>query len=269
MAEARRQARAQLAGCCESPALEADWLLRHGLGLAAEATLTPAQQTWLAGALRRRRAGEPLAYVLGSAGFWSLELTVTPAVLIPRPETEGLVAWALEDLPAAAEGPLADLGTGSGCIALALAQERPRLTVWAVDRSAEALGVAQANAARLGMEARVRPALGDWWAALPSGLRLAGVVSNPPYVAEGDPHLAALGHEPPAALVAGADGLSALRRLIAEAPAHLRRGAWLRLEHGHDQGAAVRGLLQAAGFADIETRRDLAGHERLSGGWWR
>jgi len=218
--------------------------------------------------LGRRQAGEPVAYLTGRRAFWTFELEVTPAVLIPRPETERLVELALEHLPPAADVQVADLGTGSGAIALALAQERPRARVLATDASAAALAVAQANARRLGL-VNVLFAQGDWCDAL-GGTRFDLVVSNPPYIAEADPHLAAgdLRHEPVAALASGADGLVAIRSIVDAARAHLRHGGQLLFEHGFDQGAAARDLLATAGYADIATARDLEGRERVSGGRW-
>lgn len=215
----------------------------------------------------RRAAGEPVAQLLGRREFWSLELTVSPATLIPRPETEELVARALELLPEHEAAEVLDLGTGSGAIALALAHERPRLRVLAVDRSPAALAVARGNARRLGLTG-LRFLAGDWYAALRGGPRFALIVSNPPYVAENDPHLGRgdLRFEPREALAAGRDGLDALRRVIGGAPQYLRPGGRLLVEHGRDQGAAVRALFAGAGFTAVATRRDLAGHERLTEG---
>lgn len=192
-----------------------------------------------------------------------MTLTVSPAVLVPRPETEVLVDWALECLAAAPSGDVVDLGTGSGAIALALAQAQPHAQVLATDTDASALAVAQANAAKLGLNLRF--AQGDWWGAT-QGRRFGLAVSNPPYIAPGDPHLAALGHEPSLALTAPDAGLAALRQIIAGAPTHLLPGAWLLLEHGHDQADSVQALLRAQGFEDVQTRPDLAGLPRCSGG---
>ncbi len=256
--------------------LDAQWLLEHLLGrprswlLAHDDTeLTAAQAAGLQTGLARRAAGEPLAYIVGERQFRGLTLQVSPAVLVPRPETEMLVDWALEHLPASAADPAAadviDLGTGSGAIALALQQERPRVRVHASDASADALAVARHNALRHGLPVQFQH--GDWWAPW-HGRRFALAVSNPPYVAGDDPHLAALVHEPRIALTPEGDGLAALRRIIGDAPAHLLPGAWLLLEHGHDQADAVQALLHAKGFEAAETRPDLAGLPRCTGACW-
>ncbi len=215
--------------------------------------------------LARRAAGEPLAYLTGSRDFWSLRLRVTPAVLIPRPETELLVERALA-LRTAADGCVADLGTGCGAVALALASERPRWHVVATDACAEALAVARANAAALRLS-RVELRHGDWYQPL-LGERFDLLVSNPPYVAQDDPALAtsSLRHEPPRALTPGLDALSCLRTLVRGAPRHLAPGGWLLLEHGATQGADVRRELVDAGFRHVRSHRDLAGHERMTEG---
>ena len=253
---------------------EAEILLAHCLGCdrtalwARPETAVPSAVAAACRALARRRAaGEPVAYLVGHRGFWTLELEVTPAVLIPRPETELLVEQVLAAFPADAPVRLVDLGTGSGAIALAVAAERPCWEILATDAAADALAVARRNAARLGLAA-VAFRLGDWAQACRPGERFSVIVSNPPYVAEGDPHLAEgdLPWEPRAALVAGPDGLDAIRRLVATAPAHLAPGGWLLLEHGADQGAAVRAILAGAGLDAVHTVRDLAGLERVSGG---
>jgi release factor glutamine methyltransferase len=236
------------------------WLLAHD-----DVLLSPADAATLTGLLARRAAGEPLAYVLGSAEFRGLALRVSPAVLIPRPETEVLVEWALETLPADAAADAVDLGTGSGAIALALQRERPLLRITATDASTEALAVARANAQWHGLP--VQFTQGDWWAPL-AGRRYALAVSNPPYIAAADPHLEALGHEPRSALTPEGDGLAALRAIVADAPPHLLPGGWLLLEHGHDQAPTVCALLQAAGFVAVQTRHDLAGLPRCTGGCW-
>lgn len=272
VAEALGQAITQLQAASDSPRADAEWLLAHATGRSRaqllarpESPLAEVEHRAFAQAITQRAQGVPVAYLLGEQGFWSLSLQVSPAVLIPRPETEGLVAWALEYLPKNRPVHLADLGTGSGAIALALARERPQAQITAVDSSAAALAVARANAQRLGL-ADVSFVEADFVRWLESARALDLIVSNPPYIAAGDAHLAALRHEPAAALVAGPDGLACLRGLIAAAPLSLRRGGRLLLEHGYDQGPPVRALLAAAGFRDIQTRRDLAGHERLSGG---
>lgn len=230
----------------------------------AEASANPALVSALRELVARRVRGEPIAYLTGQRGFWRLALAVSPAVLIPRPETELVVELALARIDPLSAPTLLDLGTGSGAIALALALERPRAQVYASDASAPALALAQANAALLKLD-RVQWARGDWWTPW-QGQRFDLVASNPPYIAAGDPHLTQgdLRFEPSAALIGGADGLAALRTIIAAAPVHLNRSGWLLLEHGHDQGAAVRDLLSAAGLVEVSTERDLAGHERVS-----
>ncbi|MEH3022347.1 MAG: peptide chain release factor N(5)-glutamine methyltransferase [Pseudomonas oryzihabitans] len=217
--------------------------------------------------LERRRQGEPVAYILGQQGFWSLDLEVSPDTLIPRPDTEVLVETALA-LPLADEVQVLDLGTGTGAIALALAHERARWRVLGVDRIAAAVALARRNAARLRL-GNVRFVESHWFAAL-DGQRFGLIVSNPPYIAGDDHHLdeGDVRFEPRSALVAGADGLDDIRDLIATAPAHLEADGWLWLEHGFEQAAAVRELLVRQGFAEVESRRDLGGHERISGGRW-
>jgi release factor glutamine methyltransferase len=218
----------------------------------------------------RRVAGEPIAYLTGQREFWSLPLHVNSAVLIPRPETELLVERALALLPgtqaAAGDVRVADLGTGSGAIALALASERPRWALTATDRSEAALTVARGNAAHLHL-GHVEFLAGDWFAPL-AGRRFEAIVSNPPYVALGDGALAALRYEPAGALSPGPTGLEALRYLIAGAPAHLERNGWLLLEHGVDQAAAVAAALVAAGYGRVRCHRDLAGRDRVTEGLW-
>jgi len=211
----------------------------------------------------RSADGMPVAYLTGRREFMGLELRVTADVLVPRPETETLVQWAIECVRALPPSPaprVIDLGTGSGAIALALAAACPGIDITATDASAAALAVARANAQRLG--AKLRLASGDWWSAVP-GERFDLAVANPPYVAVGDPHLAALRHEPQQALVAGAAGLDALRCIIEGARPHL--SGWLLLEHGWDQAQAVQRLLSQAGFSSIEARNDLNGVARCSG----
>ena len=236
------------------------WLIAHD-----DAPLSVAQQQHFAADCRRCAQGEPLAYLLGEREFHGLQLQVSPAVLVPRPDTETLVDWALEllaEMPAAAPA-VADLGTGSGAIALALKRTHPAARVCAVELSAPALAVARANAERHGLE--VEWLAGNWWQAL-HGRRFDLVLSNPPYVAEGDPHLQALRHEPLQALSPGGDGLSALRQIVQDAPSHLADGGWLLLEHGHEQAEAVRDMLCRSNFEGMETRTDLAGRPRCSGG---
>lgn len=225
------------------------------------------QLTAFAALLERRRAGEPVAYILGHQGFWSLDLEVAPHTLIPRPDTELLVETALALLPATPLKAL-DLGTGTGAIALALASERGGWKVTGVDRIAEAVALAERNRQRLKLgNAEFR--LSSWFDAL-AGERFGLIVSNPPYIAASDRHLGEgdVRFEPISALVAGADGLDDIRRIIDQAPQHLEAGGWLLLEHGYDQAEAVRGLLRAAGFAAVDSRRDLGGHERISLGQW-
>lgn len=215
----------------------------------------------------RRRAGEPVAYILGRQGFWSLDLEVAPHTLIPRPDTELLVETALDLLPATPARVL-DLGTGTGAIALALACERPGWQVQGVDRVAEAVALAERNRERLDL-ANAAFRASQWFSEL-AGQRFSLIVSNPPYIPSADPHLAQgdVRFEPSSALVSGADGLDDIRLIIEQAPAHLESGGWLMLEHGFDQADAVRDLLLTHGFARVESRRDLGGHERISLGNW-
>jgi len=238
------------------------WLLAHddALPSADEAASVDA-------ALQRRAAGEPLAYLLGEKEFHGLLLQVDRRVLVPRPDTEVLVDWALAllagELRRRASPAVVDLGTGSGAIALAVAHRHPAARVTATDASTDALEVACANAQRLSLP--IEFLAGAWWAPL-TGRRFDVVLSNPPYIEAGDPHLAALHSEPASALSPGPTGLEALQAIIVGAADHLNPDAWLLLEHGHDQADAVRALLKAAGFDAIETHTDLAGHARCSGG---
>ncbi len=242
---------------------ERAWLLAHD----TDALPAPAATAYEA-LCRRRAAGEPLAYLVGEKEFHGLMLQVDRRVLVPRPDTETLVEWALEVLQGRCAPSLVDLGTGSGAIALALAARRPDARVEAVDRSEDALAVARANAHRLGLAVNFRAASWLEGTNTASGAGLDLIVSNPPYIAEADPHLPALAHEPLSALASGPDGLDDLRAIVAQSPACLAPGGWLLLEHGWDQAAAVRGLLEAAGFTQVQSRRDLAGIERASGGQW-
>ena len=233
-----------------------------------ERALADDEQARFSAWLARRIDGEPIAYLLGEKEFHGLVLEVNADVLVPRPETELVVDWAAE-LVAAAAGSTAmppsvvDLGTGSGAIALAVKRLHPSARVTATDASAAALAVARRNAARTGLA--IELVEGSWWQAV-AGRRFDVAVANPPYVAGGDPHLAALRHEPLSALTPGDDGLAGLRAIAAGAPAHLTAGGWLVVEHGFDQAAAVRALLTAAGLAAVATRRDLAGLERATAG---
>ena len=237
------------------------WLIAHG-----NEDLTVPQTAAYGALIGRRAAGEPVAYLTGSREFYGREFMVTPAVLIPRPETELLIELALQRLPAEGGGRVLDLGAGSGCIGITIAAERPHAQVTLVDASADALDVARANAHRI---AAVNTTLlrSDWYAAL-GDVRYDLIVANPPYVAAGDAHLTQgdLRFEPPSALVAGADGLADLRRIVAKAPEHLLPGGWLMCEHGHDQAEACAALLRDAGFVDVFAARDLAGIRRVSGG---
>jgi len=216
--------------------------------------------------LLRRAAGEPLAYITGRREFWSLDLAVAPDVLIPRPETELLVELALQRIPQGRKVDIADLGTGSGAIALALAHERPQARVVATDRSSAVLAVARVNAERLGIR-NVEFTEGDWCTAL-GDARFDLIVSNPPYISAADPHLAQgdLRFEPSAALASGADGLDAIRTIVRDAPAHLKASGWLLFEHGHEQGDMARALLRECRFAEVFSALDLEARERVSGG---
>ncbi|MGJ3701488.1 peptide chain release factor N(5)-glutamine methyltransferase [Variovorax sp. AFSI2.2] len=255
--------------------LDAQLLLLHALGraphdrawLLAHDTDAISGAAWaaLSAQLSRRLAGEPVAYLLGEKEFHGLDLRVDPRVLVPRPDTETLVDWALQCLEGRTAPRVLDLGTGSGAIALALQHARPDAQVDAVDASADALAVAKANAQRLALPVRFSQA--HWLDGAASGYTV--IASNPPYIAADDPHLPALRHEPAAALVAGPDGLDDIRQIVRDAPLHLAEGGWLLLEHGHDQAAAVRQLLQTHGFAEVQSREDLAGIQRCSGGVWR
>ena len=256
------------------------WLLAHG-----DEALPPDVLTALQTHVTRRAAGEPLAYITGHTEFYGLALQVDARVLDPRADTETLVDWALECMDAwmqtrtdakpapnagaasaasAITPALIDLGTGSGAIALALQHSRPQWQVHALDFSTDALAVARANASRLNLEVQFHQ--GSWLQGLQQ--QFAVIVSNPPYIALQDVHLAALTHEPLQALASGRDGLDDIRSLIHQAPARLLPGGWLLLEHGYDQAVTVRALLQDAGFSQVQSRQDLAGIERCSGGQW-
>jgi len=273
--QAQQAASARLTALPHAAAdLEASLLLCHLLGVGRshllawpERELTADQQREYQALVERRLAGEPIAHILGVREFWSLSLRVTPETLIPRPETELLVERALDHLAGQQAPLIADLGTGSGAIALALASERPDAQLHACDRSEAALGVARENAERLKLR-NLRFFPGDWCRALPEETRYRLIASNPPYIEADDPHLRQgdLPFEPAEALVSGTDGLEAIRTIAAQAPEHLQPGGWLLLEHGRDQGAAVRELLLRHGFTAVATLPDLAGHPRLTEG---
>ncbi len=270
-ADAVAALRERFAPASPSATLDAELLVAWVLGqpraaLAAdpERALAPGELTMLESLALRRLAGEPVAYLTGRREFWTLELEVTPDVLVPRPETELLVERTLAAITGTARPAVLDLGTGSGAVALAVAASRQDAVVTATDLSPAALAVAKRNAARAGL-ANLRFFAGDWYAPL-GAARFDAIASNPPYVAEGDPALAGLAHEPRLALTAGPDGLAALGTIAAGAAARLAPGGRLLLEHGAGQGEAVRALLRAAGFDGVGTCRDLAGHERVTEG---
>ncbi len=258
----------RLATVSSSPRLDAELLLAHSLEWPrsrlysqAQSALSPEARAQFLELLAARASGRPVAYLLGRQEFWSLDFELGDDCLVPRPETESLVELALAE----PDGPrrVLDLGTGSGVIAIAIKRERPDWEVSAVDCSPGALRWARHNAAR--HDADVTFLEGRWFEPV-SGRRFDLILANPPYIALGDPHLEALRHEPTQALVAGADGLADIRHICEQASAYLSPGGMLALEHGMDQAAAVRELLQAAGLRDIASERDLAGHERISHG---
>lgn len=258
----------------DSPGLDAELLLAHVLGKSRSYLFTWPQKevsepeierffTLLA----RRQCGEPVAYLLGEQGFWTLDLQVSPDTLIPRPDTERLVEVALE-LGPPQPAQVLDLGTGTGAIALALASERPHWQLTGCDRMSGAVVLAEQNRARLGL-GNVRFLQSDWFAAMGHD-RYDLIVSNPPYIAADDPHLTEgdVRFEPASALVSGADGLDDIRQIIASAPAYLNDAGWLLLEHGWQQAEAVRSLLEERGFHVVQSWQDLGGHQRVSGGQW-
>ncbi|MCO5787418.1 peptide chain release factor N(5)-glutamine methyltransferase [Pseudomonas sp. G11-1] len=258
----------------DSPGLDAELLLAHVLGKSRSYLFTWPQKevsepeierffTLLA----RRQRGEPVAYLLGEQGFWTLDLQVSPDTLIPRPDTERLVEVALE-LGPPQPAQVLDLGTGTGAIALALASERPHWQLTGCDRMPGAVVLAEQNRARLGL-GNVRFLQSDWFAALGRD-RYDLIVSNPPYIAADDPHLTEgdVRFEPASALVSGADGLDDIRQIIVSAPAYLNDAGWLLLEHGWQQAEAVRSLLEERGFHVVQSWQDLGGHQRVSGGQW-
>ncbi len=268
-----RAATRTLANRGTTPRLDAELLLAHALGAQRETlyrrlfdAVPEAAAARFNGLLAERQAGRPVAQLTGERGFWDFVVQVTGATLVPRPETELLVERALARLPADRPLPVADLGTGTGVVALAIARERPSCRVLATDLSPRALAVARRNARCLGATT-VRFRQGDWYAAL-TGRRFDLLVANPPYIAA--PEWAATGpelaFEPRLALAGGRDGLDAFRTLIRGAPAHLQPGGWLLLEHGHTQGPDIRALLRQAGFTEITTTPDLAGRPRVSEG---
>ena len=244
--------------------LEVDrtWLYAHSEQITSNASAERFEKL-----VQARKAGEPLAYLLGYRDFWSLRLSVNPNVLIPRRETEHLVEWAIECIDAGAQRIL-DLGTGSGAIALACKAERPATEVWAVDSSPEALTCAAANGQSLGLD--VEWVLSDWFAALPKE-KWDLLISNPPYVAAGDEHLAHgdLRAEPSCALIGGPTGFECIERIVEAAPDFLSNGGWLLLEHGFDQAPTVSAMMSSTGFDGVGTRQDWSGQARLTGGqWW-
>lgn len=277
IAELRRPASLRLAAAGhDGAALEADLLLGAATGLERtqliawpETCLSAVQQQHFDRLMARRLAGEPISYLLGRREFWNLELRVSPATLIPRPETETLVEQALNSLSASAALRVADLGTGSGAIAAALARERPQWSLLGIEHDANALAVAVLNADALQLK-NLKLIRGDWSSALDAE-SVDAILSNPPYVRADDPHLAEgdVRFEPVTALISGGDGLNAIRNIIADAPRCLRPGGLLAIEHGWDQGPSLRGLMKTGGFEAIETLRDLAGLERVTRAYHR
>lgn len=255
---ARAEAELLLARALDCPR---SWLYAH-----SDAMVDEVRAKLFLSMVEQRRRGEPVALILGVREFWSLPLTVTRDTLIPRPETELLVELALRHVPAGSPARILDLGTGTGAVALALAHERPSADITAIDIHARTLAVAQANAARLQL-GHVRFLLGNWFSAVRDE-RYDVIVSNPPYIADQDPHLQQgdLRFEPLSALASGSDGLDAIRTIARESARHLRAKGWLLLEHGFEQGEAVRNLLASAGFADVTTEADMAGLDRVTSG---
>ncbi len=254
---ARLDAQWLLLALLDRPAQDRAWLLAHD-----EQTLpAPAAERW-PGLIAQRSQGVPLAYLTGRKTFYDLDLQVDARVLDPRADTETLVDWAVERVRELTSAAVLDLGTGSGAVGLAIAHQCPQAQVSASDISADALAVAQANAQRLGL--RVQFALGNWFTPW-TGQRFDLIASNPPYVAEADPHWPGLRHEPRLALVAGPNGLDALRSLVSHASDHLHPGGWLLLEHGHNQADAVQSLLRAQGWQQVQSRLDEAGIRRCTG----
>jgi len=258
------------------PRLDAQILLLHALGrllndrawllMNSDASLNASAYSSFSQFVHRRLASEPVAYITGQKEFFGLTLQVDARVLDPRADTETLVEWALSCLADVPAPQVVDLGTGSGAIALALKHSRPDSQVHAVDASTEALQVAQANATRLGLAVQFHA--GSWLSPFSGDAQFDAIVSNPPYIASADTHLAALIHEPLSALASGSDGLDDLRAIVRQAPHHLKPGGWLLLEHGYDQAQAVQDLLGNAGFSQVQSHADLAGILRCSGGRW-
>ena len=259
--DARLEAEILLAHALDRPRA---WLYAH-----ADDAVPDAAHATFDMLIARRLAGEPIAQLIGRQGFWSLDLLVTPDVLIPRADTELLVECALAVLRIKVPCRVADLGTGSGAIALAIASERPLAEIVAVDASVAALDVARRNADMAGLSSRVHCIHGDWFAQL-EGERFDAIVSNPPYLADNDAHLEQgdLRYEPRSALVSGSDGLDAIRAIVRDAPFHLLQNGWLLLEHGWQQGKAVRALLASAGFTQVTTHCDIEARERVTCGNW-
>jgi release factor glutamine methyltransferase len=260
---ARLDSQMLLLHACGQDALNRAWLAAHG-----QDALTAQQASLAEEYFKRRLAGEPVAYITGFKEFYGLRLNVDNRVLDPRDDTETLVDWALELLHADRAAQVLDLGTGSGAIALAIQSQRPQMQVTATDASADALAVASANAIRLGLPVQFIQAKAEqanWFATLQNH-RFDLIASNPPYIAEGDAHLSTLTHEPALALTSGKDGLGAIRSIIAHAAQHLQPNGWLLLEHGYDQASAVQSLLLKQGFTQIQTRADLSGQPRCTGG---
>jgi release factor glutamine methyltransferase len=249
---ARLDAQILLLHLLQKPTNDRAWLMSHDTD-----ELTMAQQQLLESLVQRRLGGEPVAYIVGAREFFGLNF-------VPRPDTEVLGEGALEVIPRTPTPAVLDLGTGSGAIGLAIKHSRPQAEVTLVDASQTALDVACSNAVSLGLA--VHALQSNWFENVPSGERFDLIVSNPPYIADGDAHLAALAHEPMMALTSGADGLDAIRRIVQDAPEHLKQGGWLLLEHGYDQATKVRELLQEGGFTQVSSRLDLNGIERCTGG---
>ena len=274
--ELLEQAQQRLQSLSNSPRLDSELLLarvlqqsRTWLHTWPDKPLDDDMQQTFEQLLQRRLRGEPIAHILGEQAFWSLSLQVSAATLIPRPDTERLVELALERIPTETDWFIADLGTGSGAIALALASERPKCHLLASDRSADTLGVAQHNAERLGLT-NITFVQADWLKDIPRDNRFDMIVSNPPYICEADPHLdqGDVRFEPREALTAGADGLNAIRTIITQAQQYLKPGGWLLLEHGYDQGDAVQKLLNLAGYTEVADFIDYGGNPRVAVARW-